>query len=291
MTVEIEQLAQPRGAEVHGVDLTQEVPPHVIEQLKEALREHLVLLFRGHVSPTDPELIRFARNFGDLIVGTDFLRDPADHPEILPITNLLDEEGYPLGTGASVEFPWHLDYSYLDRVAKESFLDAVELPRAQSTTCFCDMYMALETLPEEQVKELRGMRAHQDIREFVKGAEDREQIEEAQRLKNERDLKAGVGRPRVPEHVRPMIMRHPETGREALYVSPANARYVVDLPEDESATLLGELFEHSTQPDFIYRHDWQVGDLILFDAFGGMHRRDRFEASDRRYMRQLSSLA
>ncbi len=291
MIVEIESLAQPRGAEVHGVDLTHDVPQEVIEQLKEALREHLVLLFRGHVSPTDPELIRFARNFGDLIVGTTFLGDRVEYPEILPITNLLDEDGYPLGTGAAVEFPWHLDYSYLDRVAKESFLDAVELPRAQSSTFFCDMYMALESLPEDQVEELRGMHAHHDLREFVKGVEDREEIDEALRLKNERNQAAGIERAPVPEHDRPMIMRHPETGREALYVSPANARYVVDLPEDESATLLGELFEHSTQPEFIYRHDWQVGDLILFDAFGGMHRRDRFDANDRRYMRQLSSLA
>ena len=101
MTVEIEPLAQPRGAEVKGVDLTREVPPDVIEQLREALREHLVLLFRGHVSPTDPELIRFARNFGDLIVGTTFLGDRVEYPEILPITNLLDEGGYPLGTGGS----------------------------------------------------------------------------------------------------------------------------------------------------------------------------------------------
>ena len=291
MTVEIEPLAQPRGAEVHGLDLTREVPPDVIEQLKEALREHLVLLFRGHVSPTDPELIRFARNFGDLIVGTTFLGDRVEHPEILPITNLLDDEGYPLGTGAAVEFPWHLDYSYLDRIAKESFIDAVELPRAQSSTYFCDMYMALESLPEEQVKEFRTMRAHHDLREFVKGAEDREEIEEAQRLKNERDLKSGVERPRLPEHDRPLIMRHPETGREALYVSPANTRWIFDLPEDESAAQLGELFEHSTRPEFIYRHDWQVGDLILFDALGGMHRRDRFDANGRRYMRQLSSLA
>ena len=291
MTIEIKQLAQPRGAEVHGVDLTHDVPQDVIERLKEALSEHLVLLFRGHVSPTDPQLVRFARNFGDLIVGTDFLRDPAEYPEILPITNLLDQEGYPLGTGAAVEFPWHLDYSYLDRVAKKSFIDAVELPRVQSTTCFCDMYMALESLPEEQVKELHGMRAHHDLREFVKGAEDREQIDEAQRLKKERDSNAGIERPRSPEHVRPLIMRHPETGREALYVSPANTRWILDLPKDESAALLGELFEHSTQPEFIYRHDWQVGDLILFDALAGMHRRDRFDANDRRYMRQLSSLA
>ncbi len=291
MTVEIKPLAQPRGAEVHGVDLTRDVPPDVIEELKEALRENLVLLFRGHVSPTDPELVRFARNFGDLIVGTDFLRDPAEYPEILPITNLIDEEGYPLGTGAAVEFPWHLDYSYLDRVAKESFIDAVELPRAQSTTCFCDMYMALESLPEERVKDFRDMRAHHDLREFVKGDEDREEMREAQRLKDERDLKAGIERPGLPEHDRPLVMHHPDTGREALYVSPANTRWILDVPEDESAALLVELFEHSTQPEFIYRHDWQVGDLILFDALGGMHRRDRFDSNDRRYMRQLSSLA
>ena len=86
-------------------------------------------------------------------------------------------------------------------------------------------------------------------------------------------------------------MRHPETGREALYVSPANTRYICGLPADESDALLRELFEHATRPQHVYRHDWQVGDLVVLDAVGAMHRRDRFDRNDRRYMRQLSTLA
>ena len=134
------------------------------------------------------------------------------------------------------------------------------------------------------------MRAHNDLSGFVKG-ENQAELEAEFRLKDKRDLKDGIERPEIPEHDQPMIMRHPETGREALYVSPGNTSRILDLPEEESEALLGELFEHSTQRQSIYRHDWQVGDLIVFDALGGMHRRDRFDANDRRYMRQLSSLA
>lgn len=289
--LEIKPLWEPLGAEVRGLDLTADVSQDSIDQIKAGLREHLVLVFRGHPTPTDAELVNFARRFGELAVGTTFLGDPSEYPEILPITNLEDEDGYPLGTGAAAEFPWHIDYSYLERVAKESFLEAVELPELQSRTYYCDLYRALETLPEDKVSRLRGLVAHHDLREFFKDPADWEQATRAQRLKDERNRKTGFEQAPIPERDRPVIMRHPESGREALYVSPANSRYIVGLPPDESDALLQELFDHATRPELVYRHDWQVGDLLVIDAIGGMHRRDRFDSDDRRYMRQLSTLA
>ena len=291
MKLELKPLMAPLGAEVRGLDPTVPLPQEGVDQIKAALRDYLVLVFRGHPTPSDSELVRFAGSFGELAIGTSFLGDPVEHPEILPITNLEDEEGYPRGTGGAVEFPWHIDYAYLERVAKESFLEAVELPTAQSSTYYCDLYRALETLPEATVNRLRGMVAHQDLRGFILDPDDRERIRKMQRRKDERNRKLGFERGPLPEHDRPGIMQHPETGREALYVSPANTRYIVGLPADESDTLLQELSEHATRPELVYRHDWQVGDLVVVDAIGAMHRRDRFDSGDRRYMRQLSTLA
>ncbi len=85
-------------------------------------------------------------------------------------------------------------------------------------------------------------------------------------------------------------MRHPDTGREALYVSPGMTTWILNLPKGESDALLQELFEHATRPERVYSHEWRVGDLVVFDTFGLMHRRDRFDPDDRRYMRQLSTL-
>lgn len=291
MELEIKPFGEPLGAEVRGLDPSTDLSPDVVDQIKAGLREHLVLVFRGHKTPTDAELVNFAGHFGELAVGTTFLGDPSEYPEILPITNLEDEDGYPLGTGAATEFPWHIDYSYLERVAKESFLEAVELPERQSSTYYCDLYQALETLPEQRVSRLRGLVAHNDLRAFFKDPRDWEQAVRAQRLKEERNRKLGFEQGPIPEKDRPVIMRHPESGREALYVSPANTRYIVGLPPEESDALLKELFEHATKPERVYRHDWQVGDLLVVDAIGGMHRRDRFDPADRRYMRQLSTLA
>ena len=106
-----------------------------------------MLVFRGQPEISDLDLIRFASHFGELLKGSEFLRDAGEHPEILPVTNMLDDEGTPKGTGESNEIDWHSDYSYVDRVGKESFLNAVILPAQPPHTSFTDQYRALESLP------------------------------------------------------------------------------------------------------------------------------------------------
>ncbi len=289
MSLEITPLAEALGAEVRGWDPADEVSDETLARIKRALRQHLALVFRGHRQPTDAELVRFASHFGEFATGTTWFGDDVEYPQILPITNVLDDAGNPKGTGGAIEFPWHADYSYLDRVGKDTFLDAVELPRVQSCTDFADMYTALETLPRTTVEKIRGMTAHHDLLGFV-APEDMDEIETHTRLKQKRDERAGVTRPAVPEADHPMTMRHPEAGREALYVSPGMTRRVLNVSADESDALLQSLFEHATRPEFIYRHRWQLGDLVVFDTIGLMHRRDRFDPADRRHMRQMSSL-
>jgi len=73
-------------------------------------------------------------------------------------------------------------------------------------------------------------------------------------------------------------------------VSPSITRYILEMPRDESDALLAELYEHSTRPEGVYGHDWQVGDLVVFDTVGAMHRRDGWETGEPRFMRQLSSM-
>ena len=87
-----------------------------------------------------------------------------------------------------------------------------------------------------------------------------------------------------------IVVRHPESGRELLYVSPQITRYVVGIPRDESDALLRELHQHSTRPEFVYHHEWEIGDLVVFDTLGTMHKRDAWDAREPRYMRQLSTV-
>jgi taurine dioxygenase/pentalenolactone F synthase len=288
MGIEISQSLEPFGAVVTGWRPTRELGDEDLEQIRAALQQHLVLVLRGHDTPTDADLVRFARRFGDLVKGTEWFGDIVEFPEILPITNRIGEDGVAQGTGGAAEFPWHADYSYVPRPGKESFLEAVELPERPPRTCFCSQYVALETLPKALAEPLRGRSAFHSISEVE--SDEGPEIMSGMAEKRERDARLGIERPEYPEAIHPVILPHPESGREALYVSPGITRYILDLPRDESDDLLAELHAHSTRPDRVYAHEWQVGDLVVFDTVGAMHRRDAWTTGEPRFMRQLSSM-
>ncbi len=147
MHLEITPLdGEPLGAVVRGWEPEQELDDDTRDQIKAALAEHLVLVFRGQDQPSDEALVRFVEAFGEPIKGSEWFRDAGDLPEILPVTNVKDEQGVPLGTGGAGPLEWHADYSYVPRPGKESFLNAVELPEDPPHTYFCSMYTALDTL-------------------------------------------------------------------------------------------------------------------------------------------------
>lgn len=290
MHLEVKPLAEPVGALVRGWRPEEELSPEVHAQLLRALRQYLVLVFRGHEQPSDEALVRFAAGFGALIKGSEWFRDSGEHPEILPVTNAVGEDGVPLGTGGASQFEWHADYSYVARPAKESFLNAVALPPHPPRTYFCSQYVALETLPRKTVERLRTLRAHHSITEYIESdpVSDRD-LDSGFAAKRRRDEALGIARPTIPEAEHPVIVRHPDSGREALYVSKGITRSIVGMPREESNALLKELHEHSTRPEFVYGHQWEVGDLVMFDTLGALHRRDAWNPAERRTMRQLST--
>lgn len=282
---------EPFGALVQGWEPGHPVDDELRSHVRAALAEHVVLVFRGHRQPIDDELIAFAQAFGPLIKGSEWLRDAGDRAEILPVTNVRDEAGIPKGTGGAGQLEWHADYSYVEAPAKESFLNAVELPESRPRTCFANQYAALETLPADLVDRLRTLAAHHSVAEYVEGGQrpDQQQLYVGFEAKKRRDEEQGIVRPPIPEATHPVVMRHPETGRELLYVSKGLTRQIDGLSREDSNALLKQLHVHSTAPDRVYAHDWQVGDLVVFDALAGLHRRDSWDRSERRVMRQLST--
>jgi alpha-ketoglutarate-dependent taurine dioxygenase len=293
MGIEVRALAEPIGAIVNGWSPEREPSAADRETIERALRQYLVLVFRGHASPSDAELVRFAGGFGDLVKGTEWFGDMVEFPEVLPITNRIGDDGIAQGTGGTAEFPWHADYSYVQRPGKESFLEAVELPTQAPKTCFCSQYVALETLPKALARPLRGRTAFHSLGDFVDVDDESDSAQEilaGVAGKRRRDERLGIERPAYPEAIHPVLLEHPESGRAALYVSPGITRYIVGMPADESDDLLAELHAHSTRPEFVYAHDWEVGDMVMFDTLGAMHRRDGWESEEPRFMRQLSSM-
>lgn len=301
MAVEVKPLDAPLGAIVQGWNPKTELSGADEASIRQGLQQHQVLVFRGHATPTDKELVGFATRFGNLIKGSEWFGDIDPVAEILRVNNLVGADGVAEGTGASSSLGWHADYSYVPHVGKESFLEAVEIPvKRPPQTCFANQYAAFESLPKAMEEMLRPLFAHHSITGYAKdgeqelqitgapqGTEDFRESFKAKKLRNER---LGVARPPIPQAVHPVILRHPDTGREILYVSKGITRSIIGMPQDESSALLKELAAHSTRPDNVYAHDWQVGDMVMFDTLGTLHRRDAWDASERRVMRQMSTL-
>jgi len=281
MQFEIRPLRGPLGAEVLGADPSTGIEAGRFEEILGALREYRLLLFRG-APRSNEQLASFARRFGSVIEFFDQATEPG-HPEILRIAN-IEEDGRPIGITGSVELPWHADYAYRALPGKESFLEAVEVPEAGSTTSFIDMCAAYDTLPPALKERIRGRQA---IHRPKLLSDDQEEDYFDLRDETNRGAQAQL---LASEAIHPMAARHPETERVALYISPIETTEIVGASEEEARELFSALFEHTIRPERIYEHAWSPGDLVAFDTFGTMHHRDAFDPAGRRYMRQLSTL-
>ncbi len=303
MTLEILPLDQALGAIVTGWEPASPLTADDKATILEALSEHVVLVFRGNPQPEDKALVAFAEHFGDLVKGSQWFQDNGPHPEVLRVNNIYDGDGVPQGTGGSEKLGWHADYSYVPRVGKESFLNAVELPKNPPQTSFCNQYRALETLPEATVEKLRGLRAFHSITNYISGEDSPSDNASDQAgnpvtsqsradflAKKEKNLEQGIEKPDIPQAEHPLIMKHPQTGREILYVSPMIIKAIIGLSKEDSDALIKELVDHSLKEENIYRHQWQVGDTVMFDTLGSLHARESWDPAQRRVMRQLSTM-
>jgi len=243
------------GAEVRGLDLTRPLTETKTVALRQALLQHLLLVFpEQHL--TAGQLVDFCRCFGPI---TRHILDQFYHPEdhdLCIISNVL-ESGKGRATVSSAGSYWHSDLSYLAEPAETSMLYAIEVPETGGDTLFCNMYAAYEELSEAMRSRIAGLTAVHNIMSGT-GADSKVPLTEAQRAK-------------VPDAIHPIVRRHPETGREALFVNPGFTRRVVELDARAGTTLLEELFAHASEARFTYRHKWQAGDVTLFDGRASMH--------------------
>ena len=273
----------PLGALVSGWEPAEPLSDASKRSITEALHRHRLLVFRGQPQPTDEDLVRFVESFGDPIRGSEWFRNAGALPEILPVTNIRGKDGDRLGVEGATNLEWHADYSYVATPAKTSVLNAVELPAEPPRTYFTDMYDAYATLDPELRARLSELRATHSIADYMT------EPDKDFAAKIERDEAAGIDRPDIPEAEHPVVVRHPDTGDEILYVSRGITRRIVGMERAESSALLKQLHLHATQPERVYGHDWEVGDLIMFDTLGTMNRRDAWDPTERRLMRQLST--
>jgi taurine dioxygenase len=259
------------GAHVGGVDL-RALDPEAFAAIHRAWLDYQVLLFRDQ-QLTDENLVSFSRRFGDLDeapVQETGQRFVDGHPEIYVVSNVV-KNGVAIGSLGSGEAVWHTDMSYLPNPPKASALYALEVPPHGGDTSFCSMYAAWDELDDGLRRRVEGLRVKHDGT-YNSGGYTRQGL-------------TPTDDPRTsPGMFHPLVTVHPETGRRGLYLGRRRNAYVEGLSVDDSNALLDEVWAHATRESLTWRHQWRVGDLVLWDNRCTMHRRDAFDPAARRVM-------
>ncbi len=240
------------GAEIHGVDLDQDLDAATIAALRRALLDHLVIFFRGQNLPPD-RFLAFARRFG-APVEYPFVKGIERYPEIIAVAKLEHERTNFGGV-------WHSDTTYLEIPPMGTMLLAREVPPVGGDTLFANMCVAYETLSDGMKRLLDGLRAVNSSAkaDVTKTREDRIRSDPTALARQEL----------AAEH--PVVRTHPETGRKALYVNTAHTVRFAGMTEEESKPILDYLHRHQTRPEFTCRFSWQVGSLAFWDNRATQH--------------------
>jgi len=269
--------------EVGSVELRAVHDPETLAEIRAGMDEYAVLVFRDQPF-ADAEQLAFAQRLdGRLHQGTGsrvIAKNRLGNEALSDISN-LDTDGeimraddrrrqYTLGNRL-----WHTDASFQNPAGRYSMLHARVIPPVPADTEFADMRAAYDALPAETKAELEGLRAHHSI------AHSR-QILGFDFSQNEQDQLKGA--------IHPLVRTIPRSLRRSLYLASHQSR-IVDWPIAEGRLLLRDLTEHATQPAFVYRHAWRVGDLVIWDNRATMHRGRPFDdASHRRELRRVTTL-
>ena len=261
--ITVRKLGNALGAEITGLDLAQPLAGDQFAEIENAFHDHSVIVFRDqHLTPE--QQIAFSQCFGEIDINVRSRYTKPGYPEIFVVSNII-ENGQPIGVTDAGRY-WHTDHCYVEKPSRCSLLYAHEVPvqdgKALGDTEFASVTAAYDALPAEMASRLDGRRA---INSYSYTYE---------RKVNEfkRDTLATEGRTAPPDIAHPVVRTHPHTGRKCLFVNEGYTTRILDMPEDGSAKTLKFLFEHIVKPDFIYRHRWQPGDLLLWDNCATQHK-------------------
>jgi taurine dioxygenase len=261
------------GAEVTGADLSKPLDEASRNTIVDAWHEHLALLFRGQ-NLTDRQLVDFAGIFGELEhsppnkSGRPWIEG---FPELTCISNLT-VDGAPIGSLGNGEAIWHTDMSYIDEPPTASLLYALEVTKKGGNTHLMNMYDAYESLPDPLRQRVWGRTALHDAT-YTSAGEVRKKYTE---------FDGNTDPSRAPGARHPLVRKHPQTGKPALFLGRrSGASGVLDEPD---TALWDALWEHCAAGDFAYMHGWSVGDLLIWDNRCTMHYRESFDNSERRLL-------
>ncbi len=263
------------ACEVQRLRLWDPMEDGIVHELRDLWAHHPVLVFRRQAL-AERELAEFSALFGSLerVVRTEWASPVV--PEIGLISNLKDGQARPIGGLGDGELQWHSDQSYMMNPATGAALYAVELPPEGGTTSWVDLAAAYAGLPHRLKRLVEGRQGVFSYAKRLAGYQgvDRVISSEAKR--------------KTPPVLHPLVHTHPVTGRKALYLDSTTTIGIEGMDDVPGSALLDEIYSFATRPEFVYRHDWHVGDVVMWDNGSTMHRRQPFDPTARRLMKRTT---
>jgi alpha-ketoglutarate-dependent 2,4-dichlorophenoxyacetate dioxygenase len=282
MTLQLKPLHSLFAAEASGVDLARPLNADAMRAIETAMDGYAVLVFRDQPLDQDQQ-IAFARCFGTLDIGLRRANRGAHrfkYEELIDISNVAPDGAIAARDSRRVASMvanqlWHSDSSFQDPAARYSMLSAVVLPSWGGDTEYADLRAAYDALPETLKRELDGLVAeHYALHSrMMLGTTDWTEAEKTV----------------LPPVRWPLVRIHPGSGRKLLFVG-VHAREILGWTLPEGRLMLSDLLEHATQRQFVFRHQWRVGDLVMWDNRCTLHRGRRYDFAERRELRRTTTL-
>ena len=282
MAVAFQPLHPLFAAEAGGVDLARPLAPAALQEIVAGMDRYAVLVFRGQQLDEDQQ-IAYAKQFGPLDLGLRKIRKGQPHrfrhDELADISNVKLDGSVAERDSAKIvnniaNQLWHSDSSFQKPAARYSMLHAVAIPAKGGETEFADLRAAYDALPEEMKREIAGLEAEHHALHSRLMMGDTGYTEEQKRA--------------IPPAVWPLVRIHAGSKRKLLFVG-IHATHIPGMTVPEGRMLLMDLLEHATQREFVYRHVWRVGDLVMWDNRAVIHRGRRFDLAERREMRRATT--
>lgn len=282
MSLQVKKLHPHFVGEASGVDLSKPLDADTVKAIDEAMNEYAVLIWRNQPL-TQTQQLELGKAFGPLDTGFKNLKKQADkleHPELIDLSNIsvegeLVDRSHRKVISSLANRLWHTDSSFQKPAACYSMLHGIQVPDNGGDTEFADLRAAYDALPDDLKEEIQGREAeHYALHSrFILG--DTDYTEEQKNA--------------IPPAYWPLVRVHPGSGRKVLFVS-SHARAIRDLTVADGRMLLLDLLEHATQREFVYRHRWQKNDLVIWDNRCTLHRGRRFDFSQPRELRRVTTL-
>jgi len=279
--MQIVPLSEHTGADILDVDV-KHITDAQFERLYAAWIDRCVVRIRGQQLDID-DLQRFSARFGPLEEMPQYARMSEEARRRIPnkyvtvISNIV-VEGKPIGGLGNAEAAWHSDMTYNPVTPTASLLLGVEIPPAGGDTLFVNQFAAYDALPADLKHRLEGVSIKHDAAHTSVG-----------------ELRTTYAQPASPAEapgaIHPAVRTHPESGRKALFLGRRDWAYIPGHSLADSESLLDEIWSHAAPDACVWRQQWQVGDLVIWDNRSALHRREGFDPAQRRLMRRCQVLA